>query len=284
MLEEAEDRLETARRARRDVDEAGYRYTYARQRFRSFLEGTVPKTRSLLARLSGHLTSYVDVSLGGGSTPILSTSATGDPSPGPSRFPKQPNRHGRPIVEVELSDIDLLSGNRVTGSEDFRKVSYEQMLDGCRKLDAVVRPAVASGATADYFSEMDQREGLGAHNGYRAVYDAFYGDPIALDLHEGRLRITDGSHRLHAAKQIGLTSVPAIVLAKANPNRSTSDYSSPAPLGPNEVYFCGKCNRQNDPSGNIRCPVCNFPTVSWNLRFESHAIALKRWQLINGAA
>lgn len=49
-----------------------------------------------------------------------------------------------------------------------------------------------------------------------------------------------------------------------------------------EVYYCGKCNRQQMPSEGIKCKICEKTTVSWYLNRESDTDALKKWKNING--
>lgn len=48
-----------------------------------------------------------------------------------------------------------------------------------------------------------------------------------------------------------------------------------------EVYYCGKCKRQQEPSKGIPCTECGRKTVSWNIRAESELVALDRWRLLN---
>jgi hypothetical protein len=50
----------------------------------------------------------------------------------------------------------------------------------------------------------------------------------------------------------------------------------------NEVYFCGKCRRQQQPSQGERCIMCNRITVSWYTDRESEQDALRKWRSING--
>lgn len=49
-----------------------------------------------------------------------------------------------------------------------------------------------------------------------------------------------------------------------------------------EVYYCGHCRRQQDPSKGERCRDCGKITVSWDLRRESESDAQKKWKHING--
>ena len=48
-----------------------------------------------------------------------------------------------------------------------------------------------------------------------------------------------------------------------------------------EVYYCGKCRRQQQTSGGERCKHCGKVTVSWDTSRESEADALKKWKLRN---
>jgi hypothetical protein len=49
-----------------------------------------------------------------------------------------------------------------------------------------------------------------------------------------------------------------------------------------EVYYCGKCNRQQQPLEGTKCKICSSVTVSWHTNKESVAIVLKRWKSVNG--
>jgi DNA-directed RNA polymerase subunit M/transcription elongation factor TFIIS len=49
-----------------------------------------------------------------------------------------------------------------------------------------------------------------------------------------------------------------------------------------EVYYCGKCTRQQRPSEGIKCKICGKITVSWHTDRESSADAHRKWTNING--
>lgn len=49
-----------------------------------------------------------------------------------------------------------------------------------------------------------------------------------------------------------------------------------------EVFFCGKCRRQQTPEEGERCKVCGKVTVSWHTNRESESDAMSRWKLVNG--
>jgi hypothetical protein len=50
----------------------------------------------------------------------------------------------------------------------------------------------------------------------------------------------------------------------------------------NEVFFCGSCNRQQQPSEGIKCKICGKTTVSWYTERENADAALRKWKSING--
>lgn len=49
----------------------------------------------------------------------------------------------------------------------------------------------------------------------------------------------------------------------------------------NEVYFCGKCRRQQQPKEGEQCKICKKITVSWYTNTETEAEALLKWVRIN---
>jgi hypothetical protein len=49
-----------------------------------------------------------------------------------------------------------------------------------------------------------------------------------------------------------------------------------------EVYYCGKCKRQQGTHEGIKCKVCGKTTVSWDTNREKPADVHKKWQLVNG--
>lgn len=50
----------------------------------------------------------------------------------------------------------------------------------------------------------------------------------------------------------------------------------------NEVFYCGKCKRQQQPSEGIKCKVCGKTTVSWYTDREASTDAQRKWNNING--
>ncbi len=48
-----------------------------------------------------------------------------------------------------------------------------------------------------------------------------------------------------------------------------------------EVYFCGKCDRQQQTSAGIPCKICGKRTVSWYLNRESAEDVRRKWKRLN---
>jgi len=113
------------------------------------------------------------------------------------------------IQDIPLEQIDWEDVGRLD-VDDYHKVTHEEIHQGLRKLEQVVRPAVQKGATADDFSRMDEAQGLDYANGYRRIYDAFYGqnECIVVEKVGDRYQVINGRHRLLLARELGLSSLP----------------------------------------------------------------------------
>jgi hypothetical protein len=114
-----------------------------------------------------------------------------------------------PIEKIDTRDTQVYESN------DFQKVSKPQMIDGLTKLVHEIVPAIKEGANGDDFSELDKRLGIDYENGYRRIYDAFYGnDSIRLVKDGDTYEVVNGYHRIYVAKELGLDSLPALVLER----------------------------------------------------------------------
>lgn len=118
------------------------------------------------------------------------------------------------IVDVPVDVLPVPDG--ISGADDFRKISMEQMTDGLKKLQEMRYSIDAGiGKNAEYWSMRDHNSGLDYQNGYRRVYDAFYGhDAIRLEYFNAQWNIINGRHRIWLAKQLGIKSLPASVLTE----------------------------------------------------------------------
>lgn len=48
-----------------------------------------------------------------------------------------------------------------------------------------------------------------------------------------------------------------------------------------EVFFCGACNRQQQPSEGEKCKVCKKQTVSWYANREGSSDAQRKWKRLH---
>ena len=204
-MRDAEEEVANIARWGRAIAEVVVEYQRRAQRLRGLLGNDVPKAGESLGRMSAALRGYTS---GGGfsggafgsSAPSISFS--GMPAVGGTGTPPS-NR------TVELRRIDV-SDSHVHGPNDFHKVSYDDMVEGFRKLQHVVRPAVEQGADGEYFSRLDAEQGLENAQGYRHIYESFYGDSaIRLDALGDRYIVVNGYHRLYVAGDLGIETVPA---------------------------------------------------------------------------
>jgi hypothetical protein len=51
---------------------------------------------------------------------------------------------------------------------------------------------------------------------------------------------------------------------------------------PDEVFFCGKCRRQQEPEKGEKCIICGKQTISWFTNRELSDVAMKRWEWLHG--
>lgn len=227
---EAEHELHVVNDMLAQVQRAHERYQRKAQKLTALLHNDLPQSVALLKRKVAILRSTLGgSSLGGSAAEMTATAAiariglaaTGVVSavshalssaqiPGP-----QGDWIERGIQLASLDQIDL-SDSYVQGPTDYKKVAYEIMVEGVRKLADVVLPAVCNGADADYFAQLDQQNGAAYADGYHRVYDAFYGsDPIRLEKIGDAYNVIGGYHRLLIAKELGLPEIPASIVEKA---------------------------------------------------------------------
>lgn len=49
-----------------------------------------------------------------------------------------------------------------------------------------------------------------------------------------------------------------------------------------EVYYCGKCRRQQQSREGEKCKICGKLTVSWHINREKESDAIRKWKQVNG--
>jgi uncharacterized protein YukE len=50
------------------------------------------------------------------------------------------------------------------------------------------------------------------------------------------------------------------------------------PVGHDEVYYCGRCRRQQSPQEGELCKICGIPTISWFTHREDADTVHQRWE------
>ncbi|HWA54786.1 MAG TPA: hypothetical protein VG816_11480 [Solirubrobacterales bacterium] len=218
-LAETEDNLATAKRCGEQLRAAADRFRRELSAYRRHLGHELVAAASFLGGLSVAADAYAGLSVGGGGGGGGAASAVGLGSaagPGPGSVGGSLPTIGRTdLSEAPLDQIDT-SDSGVSGPESFQKTSYATMREGTQRLDEVVLPAVKRGADGDYFARLDAERGLDYEHGYQRVYDAFFGsDSLRLDARaDGRYGVTNGYHRIHVARKLGLRTLPARIFGR----------------------------------------------------------------------
>jgi hypothetical protein len=112
------------------------------------------------------------------------------------------------IQDVPVADLPDPEG--ISGPEDFTKYSSDTLESGIQKLQEM-KPTIDNGTgnSSDYWNNYDQVHGLDVPNGYRIVYDSYYGgDHIRVEKSGDTYNIVNGRHRIWLAKQMGIESLP----------------------------------------------------------------------------
>ncbi len=215
QLDAASQALRDVEQAIKQIEAAVHSYEQPARRLSNFVNSDLKAGQALLERKIDTLQAYVAGGLIGGVVGlvanVLSNADVTSPLSG-TTFAGTWQELG--IVDVSIDQIDL-SNSYVHGPDDFKKVTIDIMSSGLQKLESIVRSGVEKGYDGDYFSDLDTQQGLDYQNGYRCVYDAFYGDePIRLEKMNGRYQVVNGYHRLFVAQQLGLATLPASVVAQ----------------------------------------------------------------------
>jgi hypothetical protein len=244
-LREAEKELETVRHWSQVIQQAITDYQKQAYRLEQQLQQAIPKAGVFLGRKIGELEGYLAVNPISGSV-ISSTYAASMSSTlnqvsqreislqgelglslSDETLDGQPkNKQAKMWEEKGIQNVQVkylihcLDGEKshVKSKEDFHKVSYEDMVEGFRKLNSVVLPGIQEGASGEDFSQMDDQQGLDYEHGYRRIYDAFYGaGAIHLNkLGENSYDIDNGYHRIFVARDMGLETIPAKVAERVS--------------------------------------------------------------------
>lgn len=119
----------------------------------------------------------------------------------------------RGIIDVPVNNLP--NPENVEGPEDFNHhISWEDAQAATKKLPEIQKQ-VQAGKTGDDFSQEDLQTGKDYPQGNRRIYDLYYGsDPVVLDKEGENYTIISGRHRIFAAKESGLETIPARVKEK----------------------------------------------------------------------
>jgi len=118
------------------------------------------------------------------------------------------------VHSFDISNLPLPEG--IQGSSDFKKVEFDEMQNGLKKLQEM-KPVIEQGIgdSRDYWADIDKKNGLDYPNGYQRVYEAFYGtEPIRIVKDGDQYDITNGRHRIWAAKQLGIKTLPLVLVER----------------------------------------------------------------------
>jgi hypothetical protein len=131
--------------------------------------------------------------------------------------PTAPSQGSSPVLAGGLEVVDVAqiddSDSAVSGPGSFTKLSYEDARWATETLDERVMPAVRAGKDRDYFVQRDAAEGRGPDRSLARLFDTYFvSTPITLSARpDGRLEVVGGYHRIWAARQAGVTHLPARV-------------------------------------------------------------------------
>lgn len=208
-LESARDGHRAATEARRQLRSAEQRSSRAAARARARIQAEIPAAITVCRRSMSEVSTYLD----GSESPVPVAGTAVRSGPVGSGAPPAPVGTLGPVELVPVASIDSSDGT-VGGPGSFEKLSWPDAQWSTDALSAVVSPAVSQGKGRDYFIERDRRESRSAPRSYTAVYDGYFGADTAIKLSQGpdgRLSVTNGYHRIWAARQAGLSQIPARV-------------------------------------------------------------------------
>jgi len=118
------------------------------------------------------------------------------------------NRWKTNFKYININDLPDPEG--INSESNFKKISAEEMKKGLLLLQEMI-PTIKSGegSNGDYWSNRDSIEGHDYQDGFRCIYDSFYGlDAIRVTFNNGRYMIINGRHRIWLAKRMGVDYLP----------------------------------------------------------------------------
>jgi len=122
----------------------------------------------------------------------------------------------RGIMDVPVADLPAPEG--VSSPADFdHHIAWQDAQTATQQLPEIQK-VVRDGKTGDDFYREDQAANLDYVHGKQRTYDLFYGtDAVKLDKVGDQYTIVSGRHRIFAAKDAGLETIPASVSEMISP-------------------------------------------------------------------
>ncbi len=114
----------------------------------------------------------------------------------------------RGIQFVRVEDLPAI--NEISGPPDFNHATLPEVRSLIEKLQEML-PVIESGtgANSDYWSYYDAERGLAYQDGYKKVYESFFGnDCIKVNKDGDSYDIDSGRHRIWMAKQMHVEKLP----------------------------------------------------------------------------
>lgn len=219
----AQERLERVRNWQASVRDEYEVFRSQLKRFERLLDQVIPRGRNFLRSRSEELVTYGAVQPGLAASGAAGVSSSGSvftaTSETASAVPMRLTDHLLPtgfrwVPLAEVSEADL---DGVSSKDSYRKVEYDKMATGLRRLVEEILPRIQSNADrvgSDTFRGLDEVSGEGFENGLQQVYDAFFGkDYVYMERRRGEetFRVTNGRHRIRVAIDLGWDAVPARV-------------------------------------------------------------------------
>lgn len=196
-LADAQQALAAANRAT-DALRAG------RRRLQTTADGEVAGARANLARKMTEVAHYRGGNVGGNAPGVGSSGGTGgfDGASLPGD-----------LTDVDLEEIDY-SGNPVIGDSGKGGATRADYAWATETWANVVAPGIARGQTRQDFAERDGARNAPPLRRTADVYDLFTGDSrIVLSRRgDGSLDVVNGRHRIEAARDLGIQSLPARII------------------------------------------------------------------------
>ncbi len=126
---------------------------------------------------------------------------------------KNPEWIDRGIIDVSVADLPDPEG--VSSPEDFdHHIKWDDARSATEALPQM-QQEVKNGKVRDDFHAQDVQDGLDYQHGKERIYDLYFGgDPVAVDKVGDQYTIVSGRHRIFAAKEAGLETIPARVNEK----------------------------------------------------------------------